>query len=80
MERYIGLDVHATSCTAAVIDGQGKRLPSLVRRFQQLTQLAAEGAQRRSDPAGEEAACEGLSRAAFAPAIRSSSDHARRVA
>jgi len=30
MERYIGLDVHATSCTAAVIDGQGKRLRSYV--------------------------------------------------
>lgn len=30
MDRYIGLDVHATSCTAAVIDGQGKRLRSYV--------------------------------------------------
>jgi transposase len=30
MDRYIGLDVHATSCTAAVIDGQGKRLRSQV--------------------------------------------------
>jgi hypothetical protein len=26
MERYIGLDVHAASCTAAVMDAQGKRL------------------------------------------------------
>lgn len=26
MEKYIGLDVHATSCTAAVINAQGKRL------------------------------------------------------
>ena len=26
MERYIGLDVHAASCTAAVMDGHGKRL------------------------------------------------------
>jgi len=30
MDRYIGLDVHATSCTAAVIDAQGKRLRSYV--------------------------------------------------
>jgi transposase len=30
MDKYIGLDVHATSCTAAVIDGQGKRLRSHV--------------------------------------------------
>jgi transposase len=30
MDRYIGLDVHATSCTAAVVDGQGKRLLSYV--------------------------------------------------
>ena len=26
MERYIGLDVHAASCTAAVIDAHGKRI------------------------------------------------------
>lgn len=26
MQRYIGLDVHAASCTAAVIDARGKRL------------------------------------------------------
>jgi transposase len=26
MERYIGLDVHAASCTAAVIDARGKRV------------------------------------------------------
>ena len=26
MERYIGLDVHAASCTAAVMDARGKRL------------------------------------------------------
>jgi transposase len=26
MDKYIGLDVHATSCTAAVIDARGKRL------------------------------------------------------
>ncbi len=26
MEKYIGLDVHATSCTAGVIDDRGKRL------------------------------------------------------
>ena len=26
MERHIGLDVHAASCTAAVMDAQGKRL------------------------------------------------------
>jgi len=30
MDRYIGLDVHATSCTAAVIDSHGKRLRSYV--------------------------------------------------
>jgi hypothetical protein len=30
MEKYIGLDVHATSCTAAVINAQGKRLGSQV--------------------------------------------------
>ena len=30
MDRYIGLDVHATSCTAAVVDAQGKRLRSYV--------------------------------------------------
>jgi transposase len=30
MDRYIGLDVHATSCTAAVVDAQGKRLRSQV--------------------------------------------------
>jgi len=30
MERYIGLDVHATSCTAAVVNGHGKRLGSHV--------------------------------------------------
>jgi len=29
MDRYIGLDVHATGCTAAVIVGQGKRLRRL---------------------------------------------------
>jgi hypothetical protein len=26
MERHIGLDVHAASCTAAVMDARGKRL------------------------------------------------------
>jgi hypothetical protein len=26
METYIGLDVHAASCTAAVMDARGKRL------------------------------------------------------
>ena len=26
MEKYIGMDVHATSCTAAVVNAQGKRL------------------------------------------------------
>ena len=30
MERYIGLDVHATSTTAAMMDGRGKRLGSSV--------------------------------------------------
>ncbi len=30
MEKYIGLDVHATSCTAAVLNAQGKRLGSHV--------------------------------------------------
>jgi len=30
MEKYIGLDVHAKSCTAAIIDGRGKRLGSQV--------------------------------------------------
>ena len=26
MDRYIGLDVHAASCTAAVMDARGKKL------------------------------------------------------
>ena len=26
MDRYIGLDVHATSCTAVAVSAQGKRL------------------------------------------------------
>lgn len=26
MDKYIGLDVHATSCTAAIVDARGKRL------------------------------------------------------
>lgn len=26
MERYIGLDVHASSCTAAIVDGRGKHV------------------------------------------------------
>jgi hypothetical protein len=26
MDRYLGLDVHAASCTAAVIDARGKRV------------------------------------------------------
>lgn len=30
MDRYIGLDVHASSCTAAIIDGRGKRVGSQV--------------------------------------------------
>jgi transposase len=30
MERYIGLDVHASSCTAAIIDGRGKHVGSQV--------------------------------------------------
>jgi hypothetical protein len=30
MEKYIGLDVHAASCTAAVVDVRGKRLGSHV--------------------------------------------------
>jgi transposase len=30
MEKYIGLDVHAASCTAAVVDARGKRLGSYV--------------------------------------------------
>jgi hypothetical protein len=30
MDKYIGLDVHATSCTAAVVDARGKRLGSHV--------------------------------------------------
>jgi transposase len=30
MEKYIGMDVHATSCTAAVMNAQGKRLGSHV--------------------------------------------------
>jgi hypothetical protein len=30
MEKYIGLDVHAASCTAAVLDARGKRLGSQV--------------------------------------------------
>jgi hypothetical protein len=30
MEKYIGLDVHAASCTAAVVDARGKRLGSHV--------------------------------------------------
>jgi hypothetical protein len=25
-DRYIGLDVHATSCTVAIVDARGKRL------------------------------------------------------
>jgi hypothetical protein len=25
MDKYIGLDVHATSCTVAIIDARGKR-------------------------------------------------------
>ena len=30
MDKYIGLDVHATSCTAAVMDAQGKKRGSHV--------------------------------------------------
>ncbi len=30
MERYVGLDVHAKSCTAAVVDARGKQLSSTV--------------------------------------------------
>jgi hypothetical protein len=30
MDKYVGLDVHATSCTAAVVDGRGKRQGSSV--------------------------------------------------
>lgn len=30
MDKYIGLDVHAISCTAAVVNGQGRRLGSHV--------------------------------------------------
>jgi hypothetical protein len=30
MDKYIGLDVHATSCTAAIIDARGKKLGSHV--------------------------------------------------
>ncbi len=30
MERYIGLDVHATSCTAGIVDARGKRVRSCV--------------------------------------------------
>ena len=30
MERYIGLDVHATSCTVAVVSAAGKRLRDMV--------------------------------------------------
>jgi transposase len=30
MERYIGLDVHSTSCTAAIIGPSGKRIKSVV--------------------------------------------------
>jgi hypothetical protein len=30
MERYIGLDAHASSCTLAVVDASGKRLGSHV--------------------------------------------------
>ncbi len=30
MERYVGLDVHAKSCRAAVIDARGKQLSSTV--------------------------------------------------
>jgi transposase len=30
MDRYIGLDVHAASCTAAVVDARGKKLGSCV--------------------------------------------------
>jgi transposase len=30
MERYIGLDVHASSCTVAIIDSRGKRVGSQV--------------------------------------------------
>ena len=30
MEKYIGLDVHAASCTAAVVDARGRKLGSYV--------------------------------------------------
>jgi len=30
MKRYIGLDVHASSCTAAILDGRGKKVGSQV--------------------------------------------------
>ena len=30
MERYFGLDVHSTSCTAGVLSANGKRLQSVV--------------------------------------------------
>jgi len=30
MERYLGLDVHAASCTVAVVSESGKRLRDLV--------------------------------------------------
>ena len=32
MDRYIGLDAHASSCTLAVVGPSGKRLGSLVVR------------------------------------------------
>ncbi len=31
MDRYIGLDVHASSCTLAVVGPSGKRLGTQVR-------------------------------------------------
>ena|SRR5450432_4838214 len=30
MEKYIGLDVHSTSCTAVVVDARGKQLSTHV--------------------------------------------------
>ncbi len=31
MERYIGLDVHAASCTLAIVSGAGKLTPAFLR-------------------------------------------------
>ncbi len=59
MDRYIGLDVHAASCTAAVMDAQGKRLPEVLntpgrhcpRSVQETGRRRAHCARRRASSA-----------------------------